>query len=157
MSLLVVALAGGAVAMAGSIGFVGLIVPHMARKLLPADHRWLLPGCALLGACLLLLADILARVVIVPQEVPVGVMTALFGAPFFIFCCGAEVVMDKRGAWIMCWCGGRAFFPPDQPDHRRPGVAGAVAGAGGDGGVAWRRQTDVVAVGGGAGVVVVAA
>ncbi|QOL14090.1 FecCD family ABC transporter permease [Dickeya dianthicola] len=84
MSLLVVALAGGAVAMAGSIGFVGLIVPHMARKLLPADHRWLLPGCALLGACLLLLADILARVVIVPQEVPVGVMTALFGAPFFI-------------------------------------------------------------------------
>ncbi|RNM04209.1 FecCD family ABC transporter permease [Dickeya undicola] len=84
MSLLVVALAGGAVAMAGSIGFIGLIVPHMARKLLPADHRWLLPGCALLGAALLLLADILARVVIVPQEVPVGVMTALFGAPFFI-------------------------------------------------------------------------
>jgi iron complex transport system permease protein len=84
MSLLVIVLAGGAVAMAGSIGFIGLIVPHMARKLLPADHRWLLPGCALLGAALLLLADILARVVIVPQEVPVGVMTALFGAPFFI-------------------------------------------------------------------------
>lgn len=84
MSLVVVVLAGSAVAMAGSIGFIGLIVPHLARTLLPADHRWLLPGCALLGAALLLLADILARVVILPQEVPVGVMTALFGAPFFI-------------------------------------------------------------------------
>ncbi|WP_010196963.1 iron chelate uptake ABC transporter family permease subunit, partial [Pseudomonas amygdali] len=52
---------------------------------------WLLPGCALLGATLLLLADTLARVVIVPQEVPVGVMTALFGAPFFI-------ALVRRGA-----------------------------------------------------------
>ncbi|RSV87642.1 iron ABC transporter permease [Klebsiella aerogenes] len=84
MSLIVIILAGSAVALAGSIGFIGLVVPHMVRKGLAIDHRWLLPGSALLGAGLLLLADMLARVVILPQEVPVGVMTALFGAPFFI-------------------------------------------------------------------------
>ncbi|MBK5413204.1 FecCD family ABC transporter permease [Pseudomonas sp. TH31] len=84
MSVLVVCLAGSAVALAGSIGFIGLLVPHMVRKGLSIDHRWLLPGCALLGAILLLLADTLSRVLILPQEVPVGVMTALFGAPFFI-------------------------------------------------------------------------
>ncbi|TPG83257.1 FecCD family ABC transporter permease [Pseudomonas mandelii] len=84
MSALVICLAGSAVALAGSIGFIGLLVPHMVRKGLSIDHRWLLPGCALLGAILLLLADTLSRVLILPQEVPVGVMTALFGAPFFI-------------------------------------------------------------------------
>ncbi|CDG17669.1 FecCD family ABC transporter permease [Xenorhabdus doucetiae] len=84
VSVLIVWLAGCAVALAGSIGFIGLVVPHMARRLISIDHRWLLPGGALLGALLLVLADILARVVILPQEVPVGVMTALFGAPFFI-------------------------------------------------------------------------
>ncbi|MGE7957625.1 FecCD family ABC transporter permease [Pseudomonas sp. NPDC089530] len=85
MSVLIVGLAGSAVALAGSIGFIGLLVPHMVRKGLSIDHRWLLPGCAVLGAILLLLADTLGRLVILPQEVPVGVMTALFGAPFFIF------------------------------------------------------------------------
>jgi iron complex transport system permease protein len=84
MSGLIICLAGSAVALAGSIGFIGLLVPHMVRKGLSIDHRWLLPGCALAGAILLLLADTLARVIILPQEVPVGVMTALFGAPFFI-------------------------------------------------------------------------
>ncbi|WP_416772864.1 FecCD family ABC transporter permease [Pseudomonas sp. RHF3.3-3] len=91
MSVLIVGLAGSAVALAGSIGFIGLLVPHMVRKSLSVDHRWLLPGCAVLGATLLLLADTLARVVILPQEVPVGVMTAFFGAPFFI-------VLARRGA-----------------------------------------------------------
>ncbi|MCB2255056.1 iron ABC transporter permease [Pseudomonas chlororaphis] len=90
MSVLIVGLAGSAVALAGSIGFVGLLVPHMVRKGLSIDHRWLLPGCAVLGATLLLLADTLGRLVILPQEVPVGVMTALFGAPFFI-------VLARRG------------------------------------------------------------
>lgn len=85
MSVLIIGLAGSAVALAGSIGFIGLLVPHMVRKSLSIDHRWLLPGCAVLGAILLLLADTLGRLVILPQEVPVGVMTALFGAPFFIF------------------------------------------------------------------------
>lgn len=84
LGVLIICLAGSAVALAGSIGFIGLLVPHMVRKGLSVDHRWLLPGCALAGAMLLLLADTLARVVILPQEVPVGVMTALFGAPFFI-------------------------------------------------------------------------
>ncbi|BAE75744.1 putative siderophore transport system permease protein YfiZ precursor (plasmid) [Sodalis glossinidius str. 'morsitans'] len=84
MSFIIIILVSSAVALAGSIGFIGLVVPHMVRKGLAIDHRWLLPGSALLGAGLLLLADMLARVVILPQEVPVGVMTALFGAPFFI-------------------------------------------------------------------------
>ena len=84
VSVLIVWLAGCAVALAGSIGFIGLVVPHMARRLIGVDHRWLLPGAALLGGLVLVLSDVLARVVILPQEVPVGVMTALFGAPFFI-------------------------------------------------------------------------
>ncbi|MEQ9886541.1 FecCD family ABC transporter permease [Pectobacterium zantedeschiae] len=83
--LCVIGLAGGAVAIAGNIGFVGLIVPHIVRRVLSADHRWLLPGCAIFGATLLLLADVAARLLIVPQEVPVGAMTALLGAPFFIY------------------------------------------------------------------------
>jgi iron complex transport system permease protein len=82
-SLLVVGLAGNAVALAGNIGFVGLMVPHIARLLFGSDLRLMLPACALIGALLLLTADIVARVIIVPQEVPVGVMTALMGAPFF--------------------------------------------------------------------------
>lgn len=84
LGCLIIVLAGSAVALAGSIGFIGLIVPHMVRRSMSVDHRWLLPGAALAGAILLLLADIVARVVILPQEVPVGVMTALLGAPFFI-------------------------------------------------------------------------
>ncbi len=96
MSIVIIVLAGSAVALAGSIGFIGLLVPHMVRKTLSIDHRWLLPGCALLGATLLLLADTLARVVIVPQEVPVGVMTALFGAPFFIALVRRGHVMDRH-------------------------------------------------------------
>lgn len=83
-SIMVVGLAGCAVALAGNIGFIGLIVPHIARQLFGSHLQRSLPACALLGALLLLAADILARVVILPQEVPVGVMTALMGAPFFI-------------------------------------------------------------------------
>ncbi|MCS3431802.1 iron ABC transporter permease [Klebsiella sp. BIGb0407] len=83
-SIMVVGLAGCAVALAGNIGFIGLIVPHIARQLFGSHLNRSLPACALLGALLLLAADILARIVILPQEVPVGVMTALMGAPFFI-------------------------------------------------------------------------
>ena len=85
LGLIVIVLAGSAVALAGMIGFVGLIVPHMARGLFGIDHRWLLPACALLGACLLLLADLGSRFLMPPQEIPVGVMTALIGTPFFIY------------------------------------------------------------------------
>ncbi len=85
MGVLIVLLAGSAVAIAGNIAFVGLIVPHMARAWVGADYRWLLPMCALLGAALLLLADLVARFLIMPQEIPIGVMTALLGTPFFIY------------------------------------------------------------------------
>ena len=84
IGLVVIVLAGTSVAMAGLIGFVGLIVPHMARGLFGTDHRWLLPLSAIIGATLLLAADTLARLVIPPQEIPVGVMTALLGTPLFL-------------------------------------------------------------------------
>lgn len=85
LSVLVISLAGIAVAMAGNIGFIGLIVPHMARSLVGNDHKWLIIISALWGAMLLLLADVLGRLIIAPEEIPIGVMTALIGAPFFIF------------------------------------------------------------------------
>lgn len=82
--ILVAAGVGVSVAMAGSIAFVGLVVPHMVRLAVGPDHRLLLPLSALGGASLLLLADTLARVVMAPTELPVGLVTALLGAPFFI-------------------------------------------------------------------------
>ena len=81
----VVLLAGGSVAVAGPIGFIGIVIPHIARKIIGVDHRWLIPFSGLLGAILLLAADVGARYVIMPQEVPVGVMTAIIGAPFFVY------------------------------------------------------------------------
>lgn len=75
---------GTAVAVAGMIGFVGLIVPHIVRLLIGPDHRWLLPVSALAGGILLLIADTLARVIIAPAELPTGILTAILGAPFFI-------------------------------------------------------------------------
>ncbi|MEX1057797.1 MAG: iron ABC transporter permease [Natronospirillum sp.] len=84
LGLVIVILAGGAVALAGMIGFIGLIIPHLARGLFGRDHRWVLPATALLGAALLLGADTLSRFLIPPQEVPVGALTALVGTPFFI-------------------------------------------------------------------------
>ncbi|MFK2827172.1 iron ABC transporter permease [Bacillus sp. B190/17] len=81
----VIILAGGSVAVAGSIGFIGLIVPHMVRGLVGSDYRWIIPFSALIGASLLLLADVAARLVIMPQEMPIGIMTALMGTPFFIY------------------------------------------------------------------------
>lgn len=84
VGLAVIVLAGTSVAMAGLIGFVGLIVPHMARGIFGTDHRWLLPMSAILGATLMLAADTVARLIIPPQEVPVGVMTALLGTPLFL-------------------------------------------------------------------------
>lgn len=80
----VVLLAGGSVALAGPIGFVGLVVPHVTRMLVGVDYRWILPYAAVLGAILVTLADVGARVIIRPQELPVGVVMAFVGAPFFI-------------------------------------------------------------------------
>lgn len=79
-----VLLCGAATAVAGPIGFVGLVVPHLCRLLVGVDHRWLLPFTALTGACLLVGADVLGRIVARPSEIDVGIVTALVGAPFFI-------------------------------------------------------------------------
>lgn len=75
---------GLAVTFNGVIPFVGLMVPHMARLLVGSDHRWSVPASAALGAALVLLADALGRWILAPQEIPVGVVTALLGAPFFL-------------------------------------------------------------------------
>ncbi len=73
------------VALAGLIGFVGIMVPHMMRLLFGSDHRMLMPVAALFGASFLVIADTLSRVLMMPSELPVGVITALCGAPYFIF------------------------------------------------------------------------
>ncbi|SFG65469.1 iron complex transport system permease protein [Clostridium homopropionicum] len=91
MGIVIVFLAGGSVAVGGAIGFIGLIVPHLVRAVVGIDHRWIIPYCAVFGGTLLLLADIVARLVIIPEEMPIGVMTAFIGVPFFIY-------MARRGA-----------------------------------------------------------
>ncbi|MFP1761511.1 FecCD family ABC transporter permease [Lonsdalea quercina] len=78
-------LVAAAVAVSGIIGFVGLVMPHLIRITLGADHRWLLPGSALGGALLLLLADTLARTMVAPAEMPVGLLTSLVGGPWFLW------------------------------------------------------------------------
>ncbi|SJN58170.1 Fe(3+) dicitrate transport system permease protein FecC [Vibrio ruber DSM 16370] len=83
--LLVFIIVGVCVSAVGSIAFVGLIVPHMARKLFGYDLRWLMPGTALVGATLTLSADIFSRWVIFPSETPAGAVLALMGAPCFIY------------------------------------------------------------------------
>jgi iron complex transport system permease protein len=85
MGLLIIVLAGGSVAVVGSVGFVGLIVPHIAKSIVGTDYRWTIPYSALIGASLLLAADLLARMLISPMEIPLGVMTAFIGGPFFIY------------------------------------------------------------------------
>jgi iron complex transport system permease protein len=74
-----------AVTLAGGVGFIGLVVPHMLRLLIGSDHRWLLPSSALLGGSLLVLADTAARTVLAPQQLPVGIMTAAIGVPLFLY------------------------------------------------------------------------
>lgn len=85
---------GAAVAVSGIIGFVGLVVPHLLRLWFGPDHRYLLPGSALLGAFLLLLADLLARNVVAPAELPIGLITALVGGPFFL-----ALLLRRRGMY----------------------------------------------------------
>jgi len=76
---------GAAVAVTGIINFVGLVVPHLVRLTIGPDHRTLIPGSALLGASLMLLADLISRTIISPAELPIGLVTALIGAPFFLW------------------------------------------------------------------------
>lgn len=88
----VAAACGSTVAVAGSIGFVGIVVPHLLRLAMGPSHRFLLPGSALGGGALLLIADSVARTVAAPAELPIGVITALFGAPVFLF-----LLIGKKG------------------------------------------------------------
>ncbi|MCK3655635.1 iron ABC transporter [Pasteurellaceae bacterium Macca] len=78
-------LVGSAVAVSGAIGFIGLVIPHLVRFKFGADHRWVLPASALCGAILLLVADTLARTLVSPAELPVGMLTSFLGAPYFLW------------------------------------------------------------------------
>lgn len=92
-AILTVALTVGAsVAVSGGIGFVGIVVPHLLRLLIGPDNRYLLPASALLGASLLLLADSVARTIVAPAELPIGIVTAAVGAPFFLW-----ILLRRRG------------------------------------------------------------
>jgi iron complex transport system permease protein len=101
--LAVVVLTGAAVAAAGPIAFVGLVVPHLVRPLVGQQHRWLLPACALFAPALLLWADVVGRLLIRPAEVPAGVVTAVLGAPFLIW-----VVRRERRPAPVCGPSDRA-------------------------------------------------
>ncbi|MFD1177599.1 FecCD family ABC transporter permease [Paenibacillus puldeungensis] len=92
LSVLIVVLTGSAVAVAGPIGFIGLMVPHMARRLVGHDYRILLPFSALLGANLLVLADFASQWITYPADIPVGIITALLGTPFFVY-----LLRSKKG------------------------------------------------------------
>ena len=84
-AVVIVVLAGGSVAVAGPIVFVGIIIPHIVRFLVGIDYRWVIPYCAILGGILLVGADVIARFIVMPKEVHVGVTTAILGVPFFIY------------------------------------------------------------------------
>ena len=83
--VLVALLAALSVSACGIIGFIGLVTPHIGRMLVGASHRYLLPLCFFLGGSLLVIADGLARTIIAPAELPIGIVTALLGAPVFIW------------------------------------------------------------------------
>ncbi|ADZ70694.1 FecCD family ABC transporter permease [Polymorphum gilvum] len=91
----VAAATGAGVAVSGGIGFVGIVVPHLLRLTIGPDHRYLLPACALLGASLLILADTVARTIVAPAELPIGILTAIAGAPFFLW-----ILLKRKGLSI---------------------------------------------------------
>lgn len=76
---------GASVAVAGTIGFIGLVIPHILRMTFSADHRLVIPGSAILGAALLTVADLVARTIVAPAELPIGILTALIGTPVFLY------------------------------------------------------------------------
>lgn len=90
--ILVAAATGASVAVSGGIGFVGIVVPHLLRLSIGPDHRYLLPASALLGASMLLLADAVSRTIVAPAEIPIGIVTAFVGAPFFLW-----ILLRRRG------------------------------------------------------------
>ncbi|MFZ3588940.1 FecCD family ABC transporter permease [Bacillus sp. DJP31] len=84
-TIVVLLLTGAAVSVAGTVGFIGLVIPHITRFLVGVDYRWIIPCSAILGALLLVLADIGARMINPPFETPVGAITAMIGVPFFLY------------------------------------------------------------------------
>ena len=90
--VVVLVLAGAAVALAGPVAFVGLMVPHIVRRFVGADYRAVIPASLVGGALFMLLADALARTLIAPSEVPIGIIFALIGVPFFIWCARKEAM-----------------------------------------------------------------
>ena len=90
--LIVAAAVGAATAVSGGIGFVGIVVPHLLRLLSGPDHRYLLINSALLGASLLVGADMISRTLIAPAELPIGIVTATLGGPFFLW-----ILLRRRG------------------------------------------------------------
>ena len=76
---------GAAVSVGGPIGFIGIIIPHLVRLLVGPDHRLVLPASALFGAAFLVACDLVARTILAPVELPVGIITALIGGPFFLW------------------------------------------------------------------------
>lgn len=88
----VAAATGAAVAVSGGIGFVGIVVPHLLRLAIGPDNRYLLPASATLGASLLLFCDMMSRLIVAPAELPIGIVTALVGAPFFLW-----ILLRQRG------------------------------------------------------------
>ncbi len=82
---------GASVAVAGMIGFIGLIIPHILRMTFTADHRLVIPGSAIMGAALLTLADLAARTIVAPAELPIGILTALIGTPVFLY-----IIINER-------------------------------------------------------------
>lgn len=94
--LLTAAAVGASVAVAGIIGFVGIVVPHFVRMMTGPDHRTLLPISALLGAALVLIADVIARIVVAPAELPIGIIMAIIGAPVFL-----HLVLKRSNGVVM--------------------------------------------------------
>ena len=88
--IIVLLLTGAAVSVAGPIGFIGLVIPHITRFIVGSDYRWIIPASALLGAILLVLSDSVARLVNAPFETPVGAITAIIGVPFFLYLARGE-------------------------------------------------------------------
>ena len=91
----VAAATGAAVAVSGSIGFIGIIVPHLIRKIIGPDHRTLIINSGFLGAITLIFADILSRIITAPSELPIGIVTAILGSPVFLW-----ILLRKRDASI---------------------------------------------------------
>ncbi|MCL6573545.1 MAG: iron ABC transporter permease [Bacillus sp. (in: Bacteria)] len=88
--LVVLLLTGAAVSVAGAVGFIGLVIPHMTRFIIGSDYRWIIPISAVLGGLLLVLADLVAKMVNAPYETPVGAITAIIGVPFFLYLARGE-------------------------------------------------------------------